>query len=95
MEALRLREILKERQITIAQFSEMSGISQSNISNYMIGKISPTLDTLNRIAAALNIDITELFKKKDDVVLVAKFGDTAVEISNEDLLEFIKTKYGK
>lgn len=95
MEMLRLRDILKERKLTIAQFSEMSGISQSNISNYMIGKISPTLDTLKKIADSLDIDITELFKKKDTVVLMAKFGDENIEISDEDLLEFIKKKYGK
>lgn len=57
--ALRLREILKERNLTVAQFAEMSGMSQSNISNYMNGNISPTLDTLHKIANALDIEITE------------------------------------
>lgn len=89
---LRLREILKERQITIGQFAEMCGMSQSNLSNYMSGKISPTLETLQKIASALEIDITELFKKKEDIVLTAKFDGKTVEISNNDLLEYIKSK---
>lgn len=88
----RLREILKERQITIAQFSEMSGISQSNISNYMIGKISPTLETLSKIADTLNIEISELFKKKEDIVLTAKYDGKTIEIDKKDLLAFLKSK---
>lgn len=88
----RLREILKDRQITIGQFAEMSGISQSNLSNYMMGKVSPTLETLNRIANTLKIDITELFRKEEDIVLKARIGKNEVEISKDDLLEFIKSK---
>ena len=88
----RLREILKDRQITIGQFAEISGISQSNLSNYMIGKVSPTLETLNRIANALKIDITELFRKEEDIVLKARIGENEVEISKDELLNFIKSK---
>lgn len=89
---IRLREILKERGITVGQFAELSGISQSNLSNYMSGKISPTLDTLTKIADALEIDIAELFKKEEDIVLVAKYEGKEVIISNQELLEFIKNK---
>ena len=89
----RLREILKERQISIAQFSTMCGISQSNISNYMCGKISPTLETLNKIADSLDIDITELFKKQEDIVFLVKIDDTTYEIDKEELIKFIKEKY--
>lgn len=88
----RLREILKERHITIGQFAEQSGISQSNLSNYMIGKISPTLDTLNKIATALDVDITALFKKEEEVTLFARIGDETVEIRQDELIEFIKAK---
>lgn len=88
----RLRDILKERQITIGQFAELSGISQSNLSNYMMGKVSPTLETLNKIAEALRIPITELFRKEEEVVLLARYGGKSVEISAEELIEFIKAK---
>lgn len=89
---LRLREILKERKITIAQFAELSGISQSNLSNYMMGKVSPTLETLNKIADALNIELTSLFKNDEDIQVYAKYNDMTVEINKEDLIEFIKTR---
>lgn len=90
--AFRLREILKERGVTVGQFAEQSGISQSNLSNYMGGKISPTLDTLTKIADALDVDITELFKKEEEVILVAKYEGKEVTISNQDLINFIKNK---
>ncbi len=93
--ALRLREILKERNLTVAQFAEMSGMSQSNISNYMNGNISPTLDTLHKIANALDIEITELFKKKEEIKLIAKYEDETVEISANELLDFVKNKLSK
>lgn len=88
----RLREILKDRHITIGQFSEMSGISQSNLSNYMMGKVSPTLETLNKIAGTLKVDITELFKKEEDILLIARIKGKEVEISKDELLSFIKSK---
>lgn len=88
----RLREILKERHITLGQFSEVSGISQSNLSNYMSGKVSPTLDTLGRISDALGINITELFRKKEEVVLLAKYDGKLVEIGETELIGFIRGK---
>lgn len=92
MSTLRLREILKERHITIDQLSEMSGISQSNLSNYMTGKMSPTLDTLNRIAVALNIEITELFEKEEDIVLFVKYRNRMVELSRKELINYLRNK---
>ena len=88
----RLREILKDRQITIGQFAEISGISQSNLSNYMMGKVSPTLDTLNKIAEALNVDITYLFRKEKEIILIAKYEGKSIELNTEDLINFIKLK---
>lgn len=61
---LRLREILAKRGITLKDFAAQSGLSQSNLSNYINGKISPTLDTVSRIASHLDIDAIELLKKR-------------------------------
>ena len=87
-----LRDILHEKQISIAQLSSKCGISASKLSNYMSGKISPTLDTLNKIADALDIGITELFKKREEVVLMAKYEGKTIEIDTEDLINYIKTR---
>lgn len=59
--SLRLKNILKERGTSISAFASIVGITQANMSNIVNGKSSPTLDTLERIATALNVPITELF----------------------------------
>lgn len=89
---LRLKEILSQRGITLKDFAVSSGISQSNLSNYLNGNISPTLDTLKKIATNLDIDIVELFKEKDDIELYAKFNGVLYPISKNDIIGIIKGK---
>ena len=89
---LRLKEILAQRHITLKDFSISSGISQSNLSNYLNGNISPTLDTLNRIAANIGIEVTELFKEKNNVELYAKHDGKFYPITKDDILDIIMNK---
>lgn len=89
---LRLKEILAQRGITLKDFAQMSGISQSNLSNYLNGNISPTLDTLKKIASFLSIDVVELFKEKDDVELYAKHDGILYLINKNDILDIISKK---
>ncbi len=89
---LRLKEILAQRGVTLKEFSQKSGISQSNLSNYLNGNISPTLDTLKKMASYLNVELVELFKEKDDVELYVKHDGVLYPISKEDILTIIKRK---
>lgn len=89
---LRLKEILAQRGITLKEFSQISGISQSNLSNYLNGNISPTLDTLKKMASHLNIEVVELFREKDNLELYAKHDGILYPISREDILSIIEKK---
>ena len=89
---LRLKEILTQKGITLKDFAATSGISQSNLSNYINGNISPTLDTLKKIATHLGIDVVELFKEKDDVELFCKYNGVMYPITKEDLITIINRK---
>jgi len=89
---LRLKEILAQRGITLKDFAQMSGISQSNLSNYLNGNISPTLDTLKKMASFLEIDVVELFKEKDDIELYAKHDGILYPINKNDILDIITKK---
>lgn len=89
---LRVKEILAQRGITLKEFALSSGISQSNLSNYLNGNISPTLDTLKKMASCLNIEIVELFKEKDDVELYAKLDGILYPISKQDIIGIISKK---
>lgn len=89
---LRLKEILALRGITLKEFSQRSGISQSNLSNYLNGNISPTLDTLKKIASFLDIDVVELFREKDSIEFYAKHDGILYPISKDDILGLIEKK---
>lgn len=60
---LRIKEILKDQGITNISLADQVGITRPNMSNIVNGKTKPSLDTLERIADALNVHISELFEK--------------------------------
>lgn len=56
----RLRKILKMRQISQITLSDITGISESMIGNYILGKSTPSFYAVDRIAKALNISADDL-----------------------------------
>ena len=58
---LRIKELCKEKGITLNQLAESIGISQPSISGIATGKQKPSFDTLEKLADALNITPAELF----------------------------------
>lgn len=93
---LKIREIMESKDIKVSSLAETVGITRANMSNIVNGKSTPSLDTLDRIATALNVDITELFKKNDsgeDVNGYIKVKGTVYEIhSFDDLEKVLKMK---
>ncbi|MBQ8069746.1 MAG: helix-turn-helix transcriptional regulator [Bacteroidales bacterium] len=61
MTGLRIKELCKEKGITLNELAAKVGISQPSISLISNGKQKPTFDTLERIAAALDVCMSELF----------------------------------
>ena len=66
---LRIKEVIKERGMTITQLADKMGIYSVNLSNIVNG--NPTVETLNKIADAIGCPVTELFEqpKKDGASL--------------------------
>lgn len=89
---LRLREVLKERSLTLKAFSELSGISQPNLSNYINGNISPTLEMLSRIARVLNVSVASLIEEDNEIGLYVKFQDKMYPISKDDIISLLEKK---
>lgn len=89
---LRVKELLLQKGITLKEFSSMSGISQSNLSNYLNGNISPTLETLKKIALHLEVELVELFKAKDDLDLYVKVDGVYYPITKKDIIEIVLNK---
>ena len=58
---LRIKELCKEKGITLNQLAEKIGISQPSISGIATGKQKPAFDTLEKMADALEVTPAELF----------------------------------
>lgn len=58
--ALRLRELRKEKGLTANEVARRSGIQRPNISRMESGKHVPTVDTLDRLARALEVPLALL-----------------------------------
>jgi transcriptional regulator with XRE-family HTH domain len=57
----RIREIRKARGLTQEQLAEMVDIEQKHVSRIELGKNYPTIDRLERIAAALKVPLISFF----------------------------------
>lgn len=57
----KIKKIRKERGLTQKQLGELCGIAESTIRRYELGDLNPKLDTIKKIAYALNVTISELF----------------------------------
>lgn len=62
--SIRLKEVLSEKGLSQKELAERLGISVVGMSKIATG--NPTVDTLERIAKALDIEVWELFKKSED-----------------------------
>jgi transcriptional regulator with XRE-family HTH domain len=62
---LRLRELRKQRGYTIVKLSKDTGITRPNLSRYERGLGNPTVKTLQRLAAVLEVHISDLFPLPD------------------------------
>lgn len=58
---LRLEEIMTEKKITAKELASLSHISPVTISNILTGKSSPRVETVQKFAEVLDVDIRELF----------------------------------
>lgn len=58
----RIKELRKARRLSQDQLSEKINIDPKHLSRIEVGKSYPSLDTLEKIAKALNVEIKDLFE---------------------------------
>nr|DAM29549.1 MAG TPA: Helix-turn-helix XRE-family like protein [Caudoviricetes sp.] len=84
----RILELCKEAGINQTELADKIGLSRVGLSKAING--NPTISTLEKIADALGVPVTELFEKSNtgDIVGFVKVGDTVHEVkSAEDVKE--------
>ncbi|MEA3488947.1 MAG: XRE family transcriptional regulator [Candidatus Omnitrophota bacterium] len=62
----RIRQLRKEREMTLEELSGKSGVALATLSRMENDKMTGTLDSHNRICKALNTSITELYREIED-----------------------------
>lgn len=59
---LRIKEVIKEKGMTVQTLADKMGINRVGLSNHING--NPSVAVLEKIAAALEVPIQELFEKE-------------------------------
>lgn len=78
---MRIKEVCKEKGITVSQLAEKMGIKQESLSRAING--NPTLETLEKIAFALGVDVPELFTSSSGGIIgVIRIKDTNYNINS-------------
>ena len=82
MAKLRVKQIVKEKGLTLAKVAEELKIHPVNLSSTLNG--NPTLATLEKIANVLEVDVTDLIEteNKPDVRGFVKVNGEVIELSS-------------
>ena len=70
----RIKELLKEKGITISDLADKIGTTQTSLSRALGEHGNPTYETLNKISKSLNVDMSELFKSKGIIITCPNCG---------------------
>lgn len=79
---MRIKEILAEKGMTMADLAEKAKMQQPAISRAMTG--NPTIETLERIAAALSVNVTELFAPSPTNTIICPKCGTELEVKEKE-----------
>ena len=63
---MNLKKLMIEREMTAADISRKTGITQATLSRYINGKRIPNINSVIKIAKALNVPIELLMKGVDE-----------------------------
>ena len=89
---LRIKEVCKEKGIFQKDLADKLGITDIALRASLKG--NPTIGTLEKVANALGVDITELFKQKSGTIGIIRHNGESYEINTisdiEKLLAEIK-----
>ena len=79
----RIKELLKNRGLTLAELSEQIGMKSANLSVALSEKGNPTITTLEKIAIALNVPISELFDQSATDIINCPYCGGKIKVSKE------------
>lgn len=87
---LRVKEIAKEKGITIADVAKRMGILPPALSRIINGS-NTTVETLQRIADALEVTIPELFEEKKEISILIEYQGETKRVTESDIIKLFKS----
>ena len=87
---LRVKEVCKEKGVTLVEVASKIGVAQASLSKMLGG--NPTIGTLEKIADALAVPVTELFQstsKEELTALISYKGEFFKANTVEELEEVV------
>ena len=92
MAKLRVKEIVKQRGLTLAKVAELMKVHPVNLSTTLNG--NPTLTTLCKVAEVLGVEVADLFEREDRPSIggFVKIVTEVVEVSSVADLEKVLEK---
>jgi len=88
---LRIKDILREKGLTIKDVAERMGTDSSNLAS-ALKKGNPKLSMLEDVANAIGCDITELFKPNEEAANAPKGGSQALVLIDGEAYRLTKAK---
>lgn len=89
---LRVKEVIKSKGLTMQEFADTLGITRDTLTRNING--NPTIETLEKIAGALDVEVWELFttstSKEELTALVDHRGQLYRASSVQDLEKIIE-----
>lgn len=95
---MKLRELRCENRITQHKLAELLGVSSQTILNWENGIFEPKIRQLIKLADIFNVSVDYLIERKSPSDNIDYICDSLQKISNDDLINFIRTtleKYNK
>lgn len=65
LNTLRIKHILLDKSMSRAELAEKAGVSYQRVCSYLTGYCRPSLNTLGKIAKALNVNPVEIIEMEE------------------------------
>lgn len=89
MIGVKIKELRLRNGLTQKQLGEKCGIAEPTIRKYELGKLNPKIETIGKIAAALNVSVA-------DIMGWSQFDEMYPNLGEEvKLIETVENEYGK
>jgi transcriptional regulator with XRE-family HTH domain len=93
---LRIKELRKNKKLTQTQLAEMIGIDYKHLSRIEVGSSFPSINTLEKTAQALKVEIKEFFAfghLKNKAVLIDEICETLRNADTKSVIRAYKVLF--